>query len=316
MPVFPLRPVLIADQIYFSPVELNEDAFGEPFFDDCLKTTPATEKCNLDSCEEPLHFIAPEAFIFHLSHCGSTLLAQSLATIDSHRVISEPEIINTIFLSKIFNNDSDEKCIRRLRLAIRLLLQPVNAKEKHAFIKFTSWNIFHAELIRKAFPDIPYIYIHREPAEVISSLKKDPNGFAQWNKHAAPVLASYYLQKTADEISQFTNEEFLGHMLWLHMYHTLHSLPEHTTYLIFPDWIKHFPDNIFSDSARLTVIRKKITQRILFNAKKPFEKYDKPNEASEKILLSSALNNSLQQLHLRISDRATNKSASNNYPKG
>ncbi len=309
MPVFPLRPILIADQIYFSPVELNEDAFYEPFFDDCLKTTPATEKCNLDSCEEPLHFIAPEAFIFHLSHCGSTLLAQSLATIKSHRVISEPEIINTIFLSKVFNNDSDEKCIKRLRLAIRLLLQPINAKEKHAFIKFTSWNIFHAELISKAFPEIPCIYIHREPTKVVSSLNKDPNGFAQWNKHAMPVLASYYLKKTADEISQFTNEEYLAHMLWLHMYHALHSLPVHTTYLIFPDWIKHFPDNLFNDSTRLTIIRQKISQRLLFNSKKPSEKYSKPNEEDEKTLLSSSLHINLKQLHLFILERASNKIA-------
>ena len=37
------------------------------------------------------------------------------------------------------------------------------------FVKFDSWNTLDLALIRRAFPDVPWIFLYRDPVEVIVS---------------------------------------------------------------------------------------------------------------------------------------------------
>ena len=41
--------------------------------------------------------------------------------------------------------------------------------EKNYFIKFDSWNTLDLDLIFRAFPDVPWIFLYRNPVEVIVS---------------------------------------------------------------------------------------------------------------------------------------------------
>jgi hypothetical protein len=41
--------------------------------------------------------------------------------------------------------------------------------EQHFFVKFDAWNTLDLPLIRRAFPDVPWIFLYRDPVEVLVS---------------------------------------------------------------------------------------------------------------------------------------------------
>lgn len=271
MTTFPASPALPGADITFRPVQLRREAFLLPFYDDGIIAHrirgARPDRINLDECREPPAALPLRAIIFHLSHCGSTLLGQLLSIRQDYRVVSEAEIINSVLLSHVFNNLDEEKTLTRLQKAAGLLLQPLSDNETGAFIKLTSWNIFHAGLILKAFPGVPLWYVHRDPTAVLSSLLRDPQGFASWNLHAAPLLAGHYLGLSKEEIRTLNQADFIGRMLLKHMQCAL-ELPTGTLFLPYPDWIGSFFDTIgpiagFSQK-EIALVR----ERLRFDAKR------------------------------------------------
>lgn len=58
----------------------------------------------------------------------------------------------------------------------QLLLAVINAlglkrylEEERLFIKYESWNTFHLPLIKQLFPDVPWVFMYRDPIEVMVS---------------------------------------------------------------------------------------------------------------------------------------------------
>jgi hypothetical protein len=49
-----------------------------------------------------------------------------------------------------------------------------NSLEKHLFIKFDSWHVAELPLIRRAFPNVPWIFLYRDPVEVMVSHENMP----------------------------------------------------------------------------------------------------------------------------------------------
>lgn len=243
MTTFPAAPVLHGTGVTFKPVSLKKDAFLHPFYDDGVAAHAvsgyAVHRQNLDELPLPAPHIPLRAIIFHLSHCGSTLLGQLLSVKTENRVISEAELINSILLSHVFNGHDEEVTVSRLRKAMGLLLQPLDGTETAGFVKFTSWNLFHAELFAKAFPGVPLWYVHRDPLAVLSSLWHDPQGFASWNLHAEPLLACRYLGVSKEDIRAMNQQDFIGQMLLKHMRCAL-ELPPTALFLPYPEWIDTF----------------------------------------------------------------------------
>jgi hypothetical protein len=52
---------------------------------------------------------------------------------------------------------------------IRALSRPRHRDERHLFIKFDSWHLLELPLIREAFPDVPWIFLYRDPVEIMVS---------------------------------------------------------------------------------------------------------------------------------------------------
>lgn len=158
---------------------LGKNRFTDSFFDITIQRQLSKPFNQVFRHQTPLEFlgeiyekrkgIAPTGFIFHLSRCGSTLVSQMLAALEQNIVLSEPPLIDAILRLQI----SDEQKIDWLKWLVNAFAQPRN-NEKHFFIKFDSWNTLDLALIKRAFPDVPWIFMYRNPVEVIVSHKRQP----------------------------------------------------------------------------------------------------------------------------------------------
>lgn len=162
---------------------LGKKRFTEPFFDQTIEKRFRQPFNLLFRQQTPIEVLGeinavlpglkPSGFIFHMSRCGSTLAAQMLAASEQNIVLSEPPQIDWILRSDFRNPEiSDELKICWLQWIIGALGQKRNAPEKHYFIKFDSWSTLDLALVERAFPDVPWIFLYRNPVEVIASHMK------------------------------------------------------------------------------------------------------------------------------------------------
>ncbi|MCD9185651.1 MAG: sulfotransferase [Pyrinomonadaceae bacterium] len=158
---------------------LGKERFTDSFFDITIQRQLSKPFNQLFRHQTPLEFlgeiyenrkgIAPTGFIFHISRCGSTLVSQMLAALEQNIVLSEPPLIDAILRLQI----PDETKIEWLKWLVNTFAQPRN-EEKHFFIKFDSWSTLDLALIKRAFPDAPWIFMYRNPVEIIVSHKRQP----------------------------------------------------------------------------------------------------------------------------------------------
>ena len=112
--------------------------------------------------------IPPTGFIFHLSRCGSTLVSRMLAKVPEHVVVSEPPVVTAILQAGAHGIDEEQR-IAWLRGMMSALGQPRTGEEERFFVKFDNANTLDLRLLRQAFPEVPWIFLHRDPVEVVVS---------------------------------------------------------------------------------------------------------------------------------------------------
>lgn len=119
----------------------------------------------------------PAGFIFHMSRCGSTLVSQMLAAAPENIVISEAGPIDFVLRAQSPGAVlSEAQRIQWLRGVVSALARPQGLRDKHCFIKFDAWHVLQLPLIRSAFPAVPWIFLYRDPAEVMVSHRREPGG--------------------------------------------------------------------------------------------------------------------------------------------
>lgn len=159
---------------------MGNERFADSFFDDTIERRFRKPFNLLFRHQTPVEFldelndaspgIPPTAFVFHLSRCGSTLISQMLAAVPQNIVLSEPPPIDMILRSNHKNPlVGDERRVEWLRWMINAFGQKRNIEERHLYIKFDSWSALDLSLIEQAFPRVPWIFLYRNPIEVIVS---------------------------------------------------------------------------------------------------------------------------------------------------
>ena len=155
--------------------------FISPFFGDTLdQQAPSERRVCLTPMPSPsalltrhlqqLPCIAPSAFVFHISRCGSTLLSQCLCSLPQCIVLSEPPIIDACLRKDWAETQQQpEARLRLLRQMILALGQRRHPDETHVIIKLDSWHIAYLPLLRAAFPETPCWFLYREPQAVLAS---------------------------------------------------------------------------------------------------------------------------------------------------
>jgi hypothetical protein len=118
---------------------------------------------------------------FHESRCGSTLVANAVAAMDSakHRSYSEappPAFAMNSVCGTNFSRCSLEQAALVLRDVIYLMSRSNDPAEERVFFKFQSATTKNVKVFQKAFPDIPWMFVYRDPVHVIMShIKDDPD---------------------------------------------------------------------------------------------------------------------------------------------
>jgi len=144
---------------------MGDARFIEPFFDLTIEkrmrlpfNLAFRHRTPVETLKEVDRGLDPTGFIFHMSRCGSTLVSQMLAAVGSNIVISEAPPIDNVIRSAV----GRDKRIEMLRDLVGAYARPRNG-ERHFFIKFDSWSTLDLDLVEEAFPNVPWVFLYREP---------------------------------------------------------------------------------------------------------------------------------------------------------
>jgi len=158
---------------------LGNARFRQPFFDETIDLCLRQPFNMLFRHQTPIEMLSefqdvqslpPTGFIFHMSRCGSTLIARMLAALPQNIVISEADPIDSVLRANRRDPAvTDDQRVAWLRGVIRALGRQRHPEERHLFIKFDSWSVLDLPLIRKAFPLTPWLFVYRDPVEVLVS---------------------------------------------------------------------------------------------------------------------------------------------------
>jgi len=136
---------------------------------------------NADSQDQdPVHTMEPAGFVFHESRCGSTLVANSLIAMNpkAHRVYSEsPPPVSAARACGLDGVDCPPgRAAELLRDVIYLMGRTDDPQEENLFFKIQSIGSKYISIFNEAFPDTPWIYVYRDPVQVLmSQLAQGPN---------------------------------------------------------------------------------------------------------------------------------------------
>jgi hypothetical protein len=165
---------------------LGDRPFDEPFYDGTLNgpmNTPfnrlfvhTTQMDVLEEWHRESPGLEPSGFIFHMSRCGSTLVSRMLAALPEHLVVSEAGPLDAIARAgRQVPHVPLETRAQWFRCMISALGQRRCGGEQRYFIKFDSQTILDFDVIRHAYPATPWIFVYRDPVEVLASHMNQPS---------------------------------------------------------------------------------------------------------------------------------------------
>jgi hypothetical protein len=159
---------------------LGEARFSEPFFDETLErrlrhpfALLMRHRTSMDVLLERQRLrpgLAPSGLIFHMSRCGSTLLSQMLAALPWSIVVSEAAPVDTVLRAPRWVPGLQEHThLSWLRAVVAALGQARFGQERAYFLKLDAWHTLQLPLFERAFPGVPWVFVYREPVEVLAS---------------------------------------------------------------------------------------------------------------------------------------------------
>lgn len=204
----PVRVYENGGEFFVDWIFLGDKRFTESFHDDTIQILlqkpfnqvfrHQTQIDFLGEIFEKSKGVEPKGFIFHVSRCGSTLVSRMLASLEKNIVISEASIIDKIIRA----NTSDEQKIIWLRWLFNALAQKRFDTEENFFVKFDSWSVIDLPLLEKAFPATTWIFMYRNPVEVIVSNMQQPG-----MQMIPAAIEKIFPNMNLFEILQFSTEE-------------------------------------------------------------------------------------------------------------
>jgi hypothetical protein len=185
--------------------------FSDPFFVHTIERAHETPFSLLFRRETPIDVLAelepglePSGFVFHVSRCGSTLVTRMLASLPRHLVLSEPLPVDDVLRA----HASEEDKVRWLRWIVSALGRPRLGDERAYVLKLDAWSACSLGTVRRAFPDVPWVFLSREPVQVLAS------HFLQRGAHMVPgALDPELFGLDRDSIGRMLPEEYCARVL-------------------------------------------------------------------------------------------------------
>jgi hypothetical protein len=193
---------------------LGGERFTAPFFDGTIEIAQRRPFNRLFTHRTPIAELgwwyadspgmAPA--VFHMSRCGSTLVSQMLAASPENVVISEAAP-----LDRLARAESIPEAPRAewLRWMVSALGQKRSGRETRYFLKFDSPTVLALPSIRRAFPSVTWVFLYRNPEEVLISHLREP----------APAMSPGFvtdisvIDETMDEVVSMSPEEYAARVI-------------------------------------------------------------------------------------------------------
>jgi hypothetical protein len=215
----PIRFLLTSQGPVFRWCYFGDRPFSEPFWDHDVEAQmarpanlffqPQTTIDQLSRFVERVNAPTPAGFIFHMSRCGSTLITQLLRALPQNIALSEPSVVDSVLrIRQRYPAITVDQQAEWLRLIVAAAGYPRRPAERNLFVKFDCWNVSQLPLLRRAFPQVPFVFVYREPVEVMVSQTTRPG--AQMMPHF--VQAENYGIPLADAI-RLTQVQYCGRVL-------------------------------------------------------------------------------------------------------
>lgn len=213
----PVDAVVVNGRPGLAWMDMSGVSLAEPFFQQTIDKLKAehlyrhelfTEFDTLVQLEKQFDSVSPSGFIFHSSRCGSTLLANACRAINGAIVLSEPPAVDKLIAR--FITDVDEHRTKELlysiflRAVVSALGQKRNGDERHLFVKFSCCSVSQIERICRIWPNVPWVFLYRDPVETIVSNMQNRPPWLQDDDHR--VLASI-TGTSASEVAAMIPEE-------------------------------------------------------------------------------------------------------------
>ena len=210
-------------------MDMSGVSLVEPFFQQTVERLRAdgrrelfTEFDVLLELEKQLDSVQPTGFIFHSSRCGSTLVANACRAINNSIVLSEANAIDKLIARFITDPGEVKTSLYSvfLRGVVHALAQRRTGNEEHLFIKFGCCSLAQIEQINRIWPNVPWLFLYRDPVEtIVSNLKDVPPWLLDTDRR---VLASI-VGKSPDEVAEMSLEELCARTIGS-LFSTAHRL--------------------------------------------------------------------------------------------
>lgn len=155
------------------------------------------------------------AVAFHESRCGSTLFANMAVAADpeKHRVYSEAH--GPIAALQHVCGDAYQVCsldtaARLLKDVVYLMSRSDDEREERIFFKIQSVGSINIPVFTKAFPNVPWMYIYREPVQVMMSHLEHGDQLANCVRSRRKPLRSILdlVRSRSRQLENLTNVEY------------------------------------------------------------------------------------------------------------
>ena len=215
---FPTALYLDADEIRVEWENLGTEAFTEAFFGQTIEQRRqtlgpwprrVTGPAALAALVRERPGLYPSGLIFQMSRCGSTLISRMLASLEGSTVIAEPTLVNAALAADrpYLTEEIRDGLVKNL---VSALAQRRSPRDAYFFIKHTSADLLQVERMLRCFPDVKWVFLHRDPIEVAVSLIENPNGWLHNKRAGRPLRLSRF---TLEELTAMSIEEYCAVML-------------------------------------------------------------------------------------------------------
>ena len=178
----PVDAVVVDGRPGLTWMNMSDVELREPFFQQTVDRVRDEEPWRGDlftefdallQLDQFLPRVRPAGFIFHSSRCGSTLLANACRALDDSIVLSEANVIDKLVAR--FITDAGDDPVKSslysvlLRAAVNALAYSDRVTEPRVFVKFSCCGVSQLERIARIWPDVPWVFLYRDPVETIVS---------------------------------------------------------------------------------------------------------------------------------------------------
>ena len=166
-------PRMLVDWCHLGPARMTEPFFyatvakamRQPFNLVFQQRTP------IETLAELPPGLAPSGFVFHMSRCGSTLVSQAFAAFESLVVVSEAAPLRNVLRAADAGRATPAEARGWLAGMVNAYGQQRFTYERHLVVKLMAADVLDIDLLLQAFPDVPWLFLYRDPLEILASQK-------------------------------------------------------------------------------------------------------------------------------------------------